>query len=64
MSFKLHGIDFASNGAWDVHIKKVINNGRKMVNQLHSVISNPLAAALSVSKTMGGTNAALRPPRR
>ena len=22
-------IDFASNGAWDVHIKKVINNGRK-----------------------------------
>ena len=34
------GIDFASNGAWDVHIKKVINNGRKKVNQLHSVISN------------------------
>ena len=34
------GIDFASNGAWDVHIKKVINNGRKRVNQLHSVISN------------------------
>ena len=36
------GIDFASklNGAWDVHIKKVINNGRKKGNQLHSVISN------------------------
>ena len=33
------GIDFASNGARDVHIKKV-NNGRKKVNQLHSVISN------------------------
>ena len=33
-------IDFASNGAWDVHIKKVISNGRKKVNQLHSVISN------------------------
>ena len=33
------GIDFASNGACGVHIKKVINNGRK-VNQLHSVISN------------------------
>ena len=32
------GIDFASNGAWDVHIKKVINNGRKRVNQLHSVL--------------------------
>ena len=23
------GIDFASNGAWDVHIKKVVSNGRK-----------------------------------
>ena len=23
------GIDFASNEAWDVHIKKVINNGKK-----------------------------------
>ena len=34
------GIDFASNGAWDGHIKKVINNGRKKVNQLHIVISN------------------------
>ena len=32
------GIDFASNGAWDVHLK--IDNGRKKVNQLHSVISN------------------------
>ena len=34
------GIDFASNGAWDVHLKKVLDNGRKKVNQLHSVISN------------------------
>ena len=33
------GINFASNGASDVHIKKVISNGRKKVNQLHSVIS-------------------------
>ena len=33
-------IDFASNGAWDVHLKKVLDNGRKKVNQLHSVISN------------------------
>ena len=24
----------------DVHINKVLNNGRKKVNQLHSVISN------------------------
>ena len=23
------GIDFASNGAWDVHLKKVLDNGRK-----------------------------------
>ena len=34
------GIDFASNGARDVHLKKVLDNGRKKVNQLHSVISN------------------------
>ena len=33
-------IDFASNGAWERHIKKVLDCGRKMVNQLHSVISN------------------------
>ena len=33
------GINFASNGAWDVH-KKVLDSGRKKVNQLHSVISN------------------------
>ena len=32
------GIDFASNGAWDVHLKKVLDNGRKKVNQLHSVL--------------------------
>ena len=35
-----YSIDFASNGAWDVHLKKVLDNGRKKVNQLHSVISN------------------------
>ena len=34
------GIDFAPNGAWDGHIKKVLDCGRKKVNQLHSVISN------------------------
>ena len=32
-------IDFVSNGAWDVHLKKVLDNGRKNVNQLHSVIT-------------------------
>ena len=39
-SYSYLGIDFASNGAWDVHIKKVINNGRKKVSQLHSVTGN------------------------
>ena len=34
------GIDFACNGAWDVHVKKVIDSGRTKLNQLHSVISN------------------------
>ena len=33
------GIDFSSNGAWDMHIKKLLDNGRKKVNQLHKVIS-------------------------
>ena len=33
-------IDFQCNGAWDVHIKRVVENGRKKVNQLRSVISN------------------------
>ena len=26
-----YSIDFASNGAWDVHLKKVLDNGRKKV---------------------------------
>ena len=34
------GIDFVCNGAWDVHLKRVLDNGRKKVNQLHSIISN------------------------
>ena len=34
------GIDFACNGAWDRHIKNVLDSGRKRVNKLHSVISN------------------------
>ena len=36
----LLSIDFACNGAWDVHSKRVLDNGRKKVNQLHSIISN------------------------
>ena len=34
------GIDIQCNGAWDAHIKRVIDSGRKKVSQLHSVISN------------------------
>ena len=34
------GIEFSSNGAWDRHIKKVLDNGRKKVNNLHSILSN------------------------
>ena len=34
------GIDFSSNGAWDMHIKKLLDNGRKKVNQLHKVSNN------------------------
>ena len=34
------GIGFSYNRAWDTHIKKLTQNGKKKVNQLHSVISN------------------------
>ena len=30
------GIDFACNGVWDVHLKGVLDDGSKEVNQLHS----------------------------
>ena len=33
-------VDFTSTGACDEHIRKVLDNGRKKVNLLHSVISN------------------------
>ena len=39
VSYSYLGIDFSSNGAWDMHIKKLLDNGRKKVNQLHKVIS-------------------------
>ena len=31
---------FSYNGAWDTHIKKLIQNGKQKVNQLNSIISN------------------------
>ena len=39
-SYSYLGIDFACNGAWDIHVNKVIDSGRKRLNQLHSVLSN------------------------
>ena len=39
-AFHYLGIDFSRNGAWDMHIRKLLDNGRKRVNQLHKVISN------------------------
>ena len=34
------GIEFSNNGAWDLHIKKVLSTGKEKVNKLHSIISN------------------------
>ena len=34
------GVNSASNGAWDSHVKHVCVNGRKKLNQLHIVLSN------------------------
>ena len=28
-SYSYLGIDFSSNGAWDMHIKRLLDNGRK-----------------------------------
>ena len=28
-SYSYLGINFSSNGAWDMHIKKLLDNGRK-----------------------------------
>ena len=39
-SYTYLGIDFSYNGAWDLHIKKVLDTGKRRVNQLHSIISN------------------------
>ena len=34
------GIDFSSNGTWNMHIRKLLDNDRRKVNQLHKVFSN------------------------
>ena len=40
LNYAYLGVNFASNGAWDSHVKGVYVNGRKKLNQLHSVLSN------------------------
>ena len=30
------GVDFTSNGGWDEHVKRVLQNGRKKISQVHS----------------------------
>ena len=32
--------DICSNGAWDMHIRTLLDNGRRKLNRLHKVISN------------------------
>ena len=33
------GVDFTSNGAWDEHVKRVLQNGRKKISQVHSLLA-------------------------
>ena len=42
------GVDFTSTGAWDVHIKNVLDNGRRKIHELHSVINPRRACAARV----------------
>ena len=38
------GVDFTSNDAWDKHVKRVLQNGRKKVSQVHSNRDSDLTA--------------------
>ena len=40
MGLNFSAFHFTCTGAWDVHIDNVLDNGRRKVNQLHSVIIN------------------------
>ena len=41
VSYCYLGIEFAKNGSWDSHVQKVINNGKKKLNnRLHRFLSN------------------------
>ena len=37
-AFHYLGIDCSSNVTWDIRIQKLLDNGRKRVNQLHQVL--------------------------
>ena len=39
-SYSYLGIEFCYNGAWDMHIKRVVDAGKRKLNHLHSIISN------------------------
>ena len=39
-SYTYLGVEFSHNGAWDLHIKKVVDTGRGKINKVHSIISN------------------------
>ena len=40
VSYCYLGIEFANNGSWDSHVQRVINKGKKKLNQLHRFLSN------------------------
>ena len=42
------GVNFASNGGWDSHVKDVCVNGRKKLNQLHSILSNRILICVHI----------------
>ena len=39
-SYTYLGVEFSHNGAWDLHIKKVVDTGKGKINKVHSIISN------------------------
>ena len=62
-SYSYLSIDFSRNGAWDRHIRKLLDNGRKRVNQLHKVISsvNPqLSTTFYIRARNGKTGRSMR----
>ena len=40
VSYCYLGIEFAKNGSWDSQVQKVINKGKKKLNQLHRFLDN------------------------